>query len=180
MNASEFLPDVEFGISQPMVSAMAETEAVRYHLHVGKSRRRWLVGDQPNAADQVWVDGGRGSQGCGGATLKFHLVDGSEVEFIGPWKTGAGALFEDTGVDVRSKCLVRAVIALDREITPYPKPYRFSRVLHFDTQPVVRDYWWTGNEAKRLADVHQSRVWFSQVTPGGGVHSYADPVGGKS
>ncbi len=175
MSAANFLPDVDFGIHQPMVSAVGETAAVRYHLHTGKSGRRWLVGDQANAADQVWVDGGIGSQGCGGAKVKFRLVDGSEVEFIGPWKTGAAPLFEDAGIDISSRSKVQGVIALDRESRPYPQPYKFSRVLHFDAAPVIRDSRWLEDRAKEHAEALGVRVFYSQVSQGGGIASSVEP-----
>jgi hypothetical protein len=41
------------------------------------------------------------TEGYGGRTLTFQLVDGSTLEMVGPWNGNADHLFEDTGYDVR-------------------------------------------------------------------------------
>ena len=70
---------------------------VRY---IGKGGRIWLVG-VTEPSNNIYVDGCPGSQGFGGSTLTFKMVDGSEVQLKGPWHSNSEALFYETGVDVR-------------------------------------------------------------------------------
>jgi len=77
----EFVTD-----SYSMFSGQAEAVSQKYHKHVGKSGRTWLVADCPHAAENVYVTNNPqnttsprdGFQGFGGATLNMPLVDGTE------------------------------------------------------------------------------------------------------
>jgi hypothetical protein len=100
---------------QPMRSGQGEAQSRRYHKYVSKSGKVWLVADQPNAGANVYVEGGPNSDGFGGATLTFPLVDGSEIKLKGPWHTNAGALYSDTGVDVRNQHYTFVVVSRRRE-----------------------------------------------------------------
>lgn len=100
---------------QPMVCGSAEAESRRYHKHVGKSGKVWLVADQEDVAANVYVEGGPNSDGFGGRTLTFPLVDGTEIKLKGPWHANSEALFADTGVDVRDRVFTFVVISRDRK-----------------------------------------------------------------
>lgn len=99
----EVVKDVWFKDSYQQIAASGEVAVREFDLHVGKSGRRWLVARQKNAADNVYVEGGKGSQGFGGRKIPFKLADGSVLELVGPWHSHAGALRADTGVDVTDR-----------------------------------------------------------------------------
>lgn len=91
-----------------------------YRKVMGKSGKAWFYRPGKFAATHIYVDGGKGSQGMGGRTITFKLEDGTTYDSIGPWMTGADAMFKDTGVDVRHQNGTRLVLARQVE---YPKDY---------------------------------------------------------
>lgn len=101
--------------SYRMICGSAEAEKRAYKKLIGKSGKTWLVAVQDNPADNVYVSGGKGSQGFAGRTLEFELEDGSIEKLVGPWHSNSDALFADTGYDVRDKYLTFGVIGLGRE-----------------------------------------------------------------
>jgi len=106
---------------RPMICGSAEAESRRYLKVEGKSGTTWLVADQPNAADNVYCDQhDPKSDGFGGRTLTFPLVDGGEYSCRGPWHANSNALFADTGMDVRDKCFTFVVIARRRSYKSKP------------------------------------------------------------
>lgn len=123
-------------LPQPMISASDEAGRVKYHMYKGKSGKRWLVGDVPDAENYVFMEGGPGSRGFGGRTLTFELVDGSTVEWTGPWKESARVLREDTGVDVRGTAPEYFVIALHRQYGRGSQVTRMIGVLYVDVVPM--------------------------------------------
>ena len=166
---------IEFSIYQPMISGQGEAVSRKYHLFVGKSKRRWLVADQPNAADNIYVEGKKGSDGFGGATLKFELVDGTVLSLTGPWKTGADGLLADTGHDVTDRYLTRGIVAFTRESQPYPKPDIFSDIVHHDTGHVLGQFDRIDHIAQAAANESGRKVWFSTISGGGGHAAWKHP-----
>ena len=167
-----------FSIHGPMFSASSDaTERDRvYKLLTGKSGKRWVVAVQPNAEENIYVDGGPGSRGMAGRTLSFKLEDGSTVDFIGPWKTEGASLFEDTGFDVRGQTYVRGIVALKRKnAEKYYQPDEYSEILHYDAEPVLRD----PADYRKLAQEHADRlgvnVFFAEVTKGCGCAGCQQP-----
>lgn len=68
----------------------------------GKTRTYYLMVSRPNIADSIYVDPhDPNSRGFGGSLLQFTLEDGTVDEVKGPWHTGANALLNDTGMDIR-------------------------------------------------------------------------------
>ena len=100
---------------QPIICGSAEAESRKYYKYVGKSGKIWLVADQEDAAANIYAEGGPNSDGFGGRTLTFQLVNGSEIKLKGPWHTNAQALFEETGIDVRDRHYTFVVISRRRE-----------------------------------------------------------------
>lgn len=96
-----------------------QTEAVerRYFRHDDPKGRVWLVADQPNAGDNVYYHDPKdlNSQGFGGATLDFPLVDGGDYSAKGAWHSNSSALLDSTGVDVTAQHLTFVVISKGRE-----------------------------------------------------------------
>ena len=95
-------PGEPFRRRYEMVSGVAE-QAKRRYRYVQGSKSQWCYADVPNAGDYVYVNGGKDSEGFGGRTLKFDLVDGGSIDFQGPWHSSSNALYKDTGVDLRDK-----------------------------------------------------------------------------
>lgn len=164
----------QFSIYSPMISAQDDACGRTYHLHRAKPRgvfpkgRIWLVANQENAADNVYAEGGPGSDGFGGATLRFKLVDGTVVSLKGPWKTGAGALFADTGHDVRDKYLTRGIVAFERAIGKFGGADTFTEIVHYDDGPVLGTFDRVRQIALQAANDAGREVYFSFVSHGGG------------
>jgi hypothetical protein len=121
---------------QPMRSGQGEAQSRKYHKYIGNGGRIWLVADQENAAANIYVEGGPNSDGFGGATLTFPLVDGSEIKLKGPWHTNSGALYEATGVDVRDKHYTFVVISRRRESGEHYEMI-MADVLYKDETPML-------------------------------------------
>lgn len=123
---------------QPMISGQGEAQSRQYHMHVGKSGRRWLVAVQEAAAENIYVEGGPNSDGFGGATLTFPIEEGEPVVLKGPWHANADSLFQDTGIDVRDRHRTFVVVAKDRH-------YENGRtiltgILHKDPEPQLGSF----------------------------------------
>lgn len=166
---------IEFSIYQPMHSASGEAAQYRYRLATGKDGRRWVYADAPNAADQVWVDGGPRSEGSGGRTLTFELADGGAVALQGPWKTSADGLFTATGVDIRDRYTTRGIVALERERGRVYGPDIYREIIHYDEGPLVGTFDRVRDIARAAANVHGVRVSVGVISQGGGFGGWADP-----
>jgi hypothetical protein len=159
-----------------MFSASGEASRRIYKLLRGKSGKRWVVSTSPEAAEDVWVDGGKGSQGSAGRTLTFRLDNGETVDFVGPWKTGAGSLFEDTGYDVRGQEYSRSIVALSREnAKTFYGPSIYRDVLHYDLELILGNPVDPKALAQQYADEHGVMVYYAQTTKGGSIASRAEP-----
>ncbi len=170
---------VQFSIYQPMVSASGEAESRVYRLITPEKGPRWVVAVQGNPADNIYKDGGPGSEGMAGRTLTFPLEDGTSVDFKGPWKCMAGSLFEATGVDVRDLCETHGIIALRRENGPDAARMRltyneFYDVLHLDEGWQLGTYDRIDELAYKFAKELGVKVWFSVISHGGGRASWHD------
>lgn len=163
-----------FNIGGPMKSGVHEASIRKYKLFMGKSGKRWVVADQPNAADNIYVDGGVGSQGFAGRTMSFTLVDNTVVDFIGPWKTMAEGLYEDTGYDVRNTYTIQGIISLDRKIGSFGNE-EYSNILHYDESPQLGSFERIGLLAQKLANEHGKNVWYAYRSEGGGMSSWCKP-----
>lgn len=124
---------------QPMRSGQGEAQSRKYHKHTGNDGRIWLVADQPNAGANVYVEGGANSDGFGGATLTFPLVDGGEVKLKGPWHTNANALYSATGVDVRDRHYTFVVVSRRRESGEHYEMI-MADVLYRDDAPTLGSF----------------------------------------
>jgi len=166
----------QFTIHQPMYSGQADAQNHRYHLHIGKSGRRWLVADQDNAGDNVYVEGAKGSDGFGGATLGFPLVDGSTLKLTGPWKCNSQDLFVDTGVDVRDRHYTRGIIARHRiNGLSWYAPDFYVSVLHLDETPVVGRFDRIPEACQSLANEIGGRLFYGVISKGGASAGSRDP-----
>lgn len=166
---------VLFSIHQPMVSGRGDAEAKTYKLLHGKSGLRWLIAVLSNEGDYIYVEGGPGSDGFGGATLHFQLENGECISLKGPWKTGPAGLYEDTGYDCRDKCLSFGIVALEKQYGHWLKGDLYTQVLFKDVE------WTIGNSKRieRIADEFTKqlgrKVFYAFVSPGGGCSGVTDP-----
>ena len=159
-----------------MRPAQRDAQIRKYRMFVGKSGRRWMVGAQPAEADNIYVEGGRGSKGFGGATLKFELEDGEIIALTGPWKTGADGLLKDTGYDATDKYTSRGIIALEREYD-WKQGDLYKGVLYVDERPVIGTFDRVKELAQKFANDLGKNVYYAVVTYGGGSSSRVEPIG---
>jgi hypothetical protein len=161
-----------------MISASGDAEARSYKKYIGKSGKIWCVADQEAAADNIYVDGGRGSQGMAGRTLTFPLSDGGAIELQGPWKTSAGALLKDTGVDLRDTYTSQGIVARFKEhSTSFYGADFYIGVLHHDQRPVVGSFDRVEKIAQRLANERGERLFLAFRSKGGGCAKTVQPQG---
>lgn len=64
---------IEFTIHRTMVCGSYEAEKRIYKMLVGKLGKRWLIAIQENSADNVYIEGGKSSDGFAGRTLNFYI-----------------------------------------------------------------------------------------------------------
>jgi len=134
---------------QPMKCGSYEAEIRKYHKYQGK-KGIWLVADQPNAGDNIYFcNFDPKSQGFGGRTLHFNLVDGTEIDLPAPWHSNCDYLFRDAEVDIRDKHLTFVVIAKKREYNGRQTIYK--DIVYADSKPQI-GYFNRGEQlAKQLA-----------------------------
>ena len=159
---------------QPMYSGQADAAARQYFRYTGRSGRTWLVADQPNAADHIFVSdvyppGYRGFKGFGGSKLVFKIVGQDEVTLIGPWHTNSHAFFEDTGIDIMDKSLTFVVVARHREAVKDSWDTRLSGILYIDPEGGLIGQFERG---ERIAEVYADKM-------GEEVVLHSDSLGGS-
>jgi len=167
---------VMFNIHGPMISGIDEAQKRKYHKLIGNRGEIWLYADQPNSADNIYVNGGPGSQGFGGRTMTFELVDGTTIDLQGPWHANPHSMLAATGVDLRDKSLTRGIVALGRESgETFYSPDTYTEVLHYDEEAVVGSYDRIENLAKRFANTLGKTVFYAMKSSGGGCAGQQDP-----
>lgn len=160
---------VLFPMRQGIVSGQHEQSIRTYRLYTGKSGNRWLVADQANPGDNIYVEGGPGSRGFGGAKLQFLLVDNTKLELTGPWHCNADSLFHDTGIDVRDKHETFGIVAQKREPGPQGGfEWYYDDIIHKDEAPTIGHY----DRIERIANAwsreHQKSCYYCFISRGGG------------
>lgn len=122
-------------VSNRFIERPSVPKEERYHMVVGKSGDIWLYPDNDHPADEIHVSTKHHDGYCG-RELHYHLVDGTAIMLHGPWHSNSDALYDDTGVDLRSKHITYVVIAKDRD---YTKKYEtiMKDVLYQDEKPMV-------------------------------------------
>lgn len=169
-----------------MFSGAAEAAKFVYRKLVDKQGHVWLYpANSDSPAEQVHFHDPKDtkSQGYGGSTLHFTLEDGTTYAAQGPWHANADALFEATGVDIRSTHYTYGCVALKRVYVPSPTRHycdsvqRFEGVLHADREPVLGKF----SRITDLAKEHATRLghpvaYYSQ-SKGGSSSGYEVPIG---
>lgn len=141
-----------------MICASSEAESKRLVLVRGKSGRCWLY--DPDGAD-CYVEGGPDSGGFGGRVITFTLLDGTQVQWKGPWHSNTNALFLDTGVDLRNKHLTWGCVGLGR------KGNTITDVIWFDDRPTMGAFDRVESKARELAAERNCPVFVYMQSQGG-------------
>lgn len=158
---------------QPMFCGSCEAEQRRYKKIIGKSGRVWLYAIQDNSADNIYVSGGENSDGFGGRTLSFTLEDGTIEKLKGPWHSNSDALYGDTGVDLRDKCLTFVVISESRNRIQIERIYytKMVNVLYKDTKPTIGKFERGRIIAQKLANKLKQTIYCYSQSQGGSSNS---------
>ena len=97
-----------------MICGLSEAAQFKYHMK-RQGNRVWLWKDGPGAAENVYVGSDNPdhrSDGFGGRTLTFELVEGGSIDLYGPWHGNADSMFKATGVDIRDTYRTFVVVGL--------------------------------------------------------------------
>lgn len=171
----------EFVSSRPYTQIAAQSEDVqpRYNIHIGKDKRIWLVTTDQDP-DHIIVQGGPGSQGYGGADLVFTLANGvDKITLHGPWHSNPYSLFEQTGIDLRTKIISWGVIGRGlqfRAANSYSSDSVITDLVYFDKAPTQGVYDRIQNLAKEMSDAEGIPLYYHMRTYGG---SSTGPVNWK-
>lgn len=155
--------------SYQMFSGQAEAVERKYRLYPCTSNRKgvWLVADQPNAGENVYYHNPANdatSQGFGGNTLHFPLVDGGVYAAKGPWHGNTDSLFADTGVDLRATHYTFVVLGMSREYVGSGYGRTVIRdVVYKDTGPTLGRY----DRYKDIIKAHPQAVVYYMCSRGG-------------
>lgn len=119
-----------------------------------------------SASPRENVLGYRGFRGYGGATLIFHLEDGTEERMTGPWNSSAEALFADTGVDIRDQYLTYVIIAKERALGERYTTI-FKGIVYQDKNPVLGKFLRGDIIAMKLAKKMKRKLYLYSESMGG-------------
>jgi len=172
---------------QPMYSGQADAAARQYFRYTGRSGRTWLVADQPNAADHIFVSavykpGDRSSfKGFGGAALVFPIVGQDVVTLTGPWHTNSEAFLADVGVDIRDRHLTFVVVARERVWAEGSYEPTYKGLLYLeDGVGVVGSFNRGDHIAEDFADLMGEPVYLYSASPGGSSSMKVAPMKGAA
>lgn len=156
----------------PMISASGEAQE-RVYKRIDCPRGVWLVAQQPNEGDNVYFHNPKDtrSEGFGGATLRFPLVDGSVYEAKGPWKANADKLFKDTGYDAREKH--QTFVVIGRAVEFREKPLRWM-----GSSRVIKDIVHRDPDGGQIGNFCRFKQLLADL-PDGDYHFYSESAGGS-
>jgi len=160
-----FLPDYEQG-PLPIICGSQDAEKRRYR-RVDNGKTIYLIADQPNAADNIYKSSPGPSEGFGGRTLSFPLVDGTVIEVQGPWHIGADAFLLNRFPELAVQHYTFGVIGLEREST-WPKTI-IRKVIYKDDD-------WVLGPFQRVQSIAQEKANELGCT----VYCYSQSQGGSS
>lgn len=153
----------------------------RYVELQGSNGRRWVVGTDEFGADMIHFEAESDRKGYSGNVVTFPTRHGGEVKLVGPWKSSAESLFEDTGYDAREQCSTFVVIAEAFErcrTTAKGLDCAFKNVLHLDSDWVRGRFDRRETIAQEIADRLRVPVARYALSYGGAVYGMVKPKGG--
>jgi len=162
---------------QPMLCGHSEAEERRYKKVIGKSGRIWLYAIQDNPADNIYVSGGKNSDGFGGRTLSFTLEDGTIEELKAPWHTNSDDLYSNTGVDLRDKHLTFVVVGKGRKTYRTRQGWvdKIIEVLYQDEKPTIGEFDRGEKLAQPIANKLKQTIYCYSQSQGGSSNSPIEP-----
>jgi len=170
--------DAVIPFNYTVVSASAEAESKRYKMLRGTQGRIWLVAEQGNPADNIYVSGGENSQGFGGRLITFQLNDewppGTRIQLKGPWHSNSEALYQATGYDIRNKHLTKGIISKSKEHMKNGSVV-MKDVIYQDTDWVVGPFNRIQELAQKYANESGSSVCYYVQSQGGTTFGCAYP-----
>jgi len=172
--------EVKFSIHGQMTSGINDQEKVVTYQKLDCKKGIYYIANQDNVADNIYFKSNisdEKSEGFGGATLKFTLVDGT-IDFVkGPWHSNSTSLFLNTGVDIRDKSFTRGIIALEcKPCENWYEGYIYSKVLHYDQYKVLGSFLRINNLAQEFANELNKNVYYAVKTGGGGSAGLIEPI----
>jgi len=141
----------------------------KYHMK-RKGKSVWLWRDGRYAADSIYFgsdDPNHKSEGMGGRTLTFELVDGGSIDLNGPWHTSSDSLFGATGIDIRDKHATFVVVS---------SSHQWSQHVQIMKDVLYQDDCWMESEFDRGKKIAQTIANDLCIT----VQLYAQSSGGSS
>jgi len=149
-----------------MFAASGEAESLCYKLAVGKSGRRWLYNDENfNAGANIYVEGGKGSQGFAGREISFPLLDGTNLALVGPWASNSDSLFKDTGIDLRRRHATWGCIGRRRE--HHNERTAICDLVFFDPEPIEGAFDRVERLAEALSNERDELLYYYSMSYGG-------------
>lgn len=150
----------------PMKCGSYEAEKRTYKLILDKNNRKWLVANEENEADNIYVEGGKNSDGFAGRTLTFSLITGEKIKLQGPWHTNSNSLYEHTGYDCRNKSFTFGLVAKKREMTEDYKN-KFIDIFYIDNDWTLGLYDRIEIIAQQIANELNDTVYYYRESQGG-------------
>jgi hypothetical protein len=156
-------------------------KSVTFDVHqklTGKSGAIWIIpaSGRFRASDIHCRDSKREhSEGYYGSTLTWTLEDGSTCSLQGPWHSNAGALYEDTGVDLRECHQTWCAVSKD---------VRFMRngaielidPIYADEEVQESNFDRGDQIGQRIADERREPVYLVRESDGGGCYGWVCPT----
>lgn len=152
-----------------MFSGMDMAESAKYEVHTGKSGRRWLIPvDRQDRGSYVYVEGGPNSNGFGGSTINFSLVDGSVLSLKGPWHSNGRDMLKDTSIDVTQELFTWGCIGTSRSYSGnYQDQAMIHGLLYFDEKVTLSDLGRVRKLAKKMSDERGEILVYYECSTGG-------------
>jgi hypothetical protein len=152
--------------STGMISGQGEVVRRIFRKYEGKSGNTWYIPiNQENVGDNVYVDThDPKSDGFGGATLPFHLEDGTVDRVKGAWHSNSKAFTKDVGIDITKTHLTFVVISRGRDQDGHWNTV-MTDVLYKDDAPTIGDFDRWKEIAKQFKD--EPELFYYSASSGG-------------
>ena len=151
---------------QPMICASVSGK--KFVRHQG-TKWLWLVADQPNSGDDIYVWDNLNTSGFGGRHIDFTLTNDTVITLKGPWHSNSISFFDDTGIDIRDKHLTFGVIsrkfANDEMID----------VLHQDEDWTIGPFNRIPTLAKEMANNLREKLYYFKLSQSGSSRGPVEP-----
>lgn len=147
-----------------------------YRTALGIDGCRWFYRTDKFGASHIYVENGNSGIGMGGATVRFHLEDGTHYDCKAPWMGNANQLFDETGVDLREKHGTRLILSRNRKYSENNQymPDMIDVVYH-EPEFVEGTFDRPNELAQSIADKMGERLFYFIETAGGAQSGQVSP-----